>query len=330
VVRGALAAGALAFFYPYLFWIYTLPVAAAHLVRGDRRYGAAAATVTAAAVALQPRDFWGMLSDLARSDAMRALIEVKITEFSPITQEPLLALLVFLAGICATPFLPAASRRLGVPQLLMLFFAPAAVKYVRYLIDVELTLLFVICAGGLARLWVTPVARIGKFWATAARSALARLAVGRNSEVTRGEAVNLRPWIGFCAAVLAILVGYLGFERQREYRGLERVLAEVPRGSLVLTEFNLQYALLYVRPDLRLVPSCELGFPGEAIRTPYLRYFNEGDPCTLAAALGIDLFVGSSGMLLAPDRARCLERVGHTPIEGQFRSLTLWKTTISP
>ena len=329
-VRGALSAGALAFFYPYLFWIYTLPVAAAHLVRGDRSYGAAAVAATVAAVAVQPADFWGLLRDLARSEAVRALIDVKITEFSPATQEPLLALLVILPLVCAMPFLPAASRRIGVPHLLMLFFAPAAVKYVRYLIDVELTMLFVVCAGGLLPRWIPVVERIGAFWEHAAHNALARLPVGRNPDRGRVKVTNLRPWIGLGATALAVIVGLVGLERQGEYRDLEHALETIPPGSLVLTEFNPQYALLYVRPDLRLVPSCEIGFPAEAIRKPYIHFLNEGDPCALAAAVGADRFVSAGGLSLALEGTRCLERVDSPRLKGRFRSLALWKTTASP
>jgi len=325
-LRGIVATGLLGLCYPYLFWIYTLPVAVAHLWRGDRRFGAGTLVLTAAAVAVQPPGFWGLLEGLARSEGVRAAITVKINEFKPITAEPLLAGAVILALLCVLPFLPAASRRMGVPHLLMVFFVPAAAKYVRYMIDVELVLLFVICSAGMVEPVATALEKIGAFWLERLRALGARLGRGRRGGAARdGDGVNLRPAIAVISLVLVAVLAGVATKRHRDDAGLALALEAIPKGSLVLTEFNLQYRLLFVRPDLRLVPSCELGFPTETILADYRRFFDEGDPCGLAKAIDATWFVGAESMPFNPEKTACLGRkAGRAEVYGG-PAIALWR-----
>jgi hypothetical protein len=309
---GAAAAALLVALYPYLFWVYALPVAAAHLLRGDRRFGAGTLAVVVAGVALQPPGFWGLLGGLARAERVRATLAPGITEFTSVAAEPLLAGAVVALLACALPFLPGA-RRLGVPQLLMLFFAPASARYVRYLIDVELVLLFVILAAGMTAPLAARLEAIGAFWRARLGALAARMAPARARDAGDGSASDaagrpggLRGWIAVLGACVLALFGALEVRRAQGDVGLERALRAVPSGSRVLTDFNLQYRLLFVRPDLRLVPSCELGFAVDAVLSAYRAYLNDGDPCTLAGAVGAAWYVGPGLAGFDPERVACL------------------------
>lgn len=303
---GIVAAGALAALYPYLFWVYTLPVGVAHLLKGDRRFGAGTLVLTAAVAAAQPPGFRGLLAGLARAEAVRASLAPGITEFKSLAAEPLLAAAAVLVLLCALPSFPAA-RRLGVPQLLMIFFAPASVRYVRYLIDVELVLLFVIFGAAMTSALAGRLERIGSFWAAQARRA--RLALAPRAvrpAAANGGAFRARPLIAALGVAVLALAAVHEARRIREVGRLAQALETVPAGSLVLADFNLQYRLLFARPDLRVVPSCELGFASDAILPAYRAYFNEGDPCALAHAVGAGWFVGPAVPALAPERSGCL------------------------
>ena len=325
-LRGMVAAGILGVCYPYLFWVYTLPVAAAHLWRGDRRFGFGTLALTVAAVAVQPRGFWGLLEGLARSDGIRATLNVKIQEFKPITAAPSFAGAVILALLCVLPFLPAASRRMGVPHLLMIFFVPAAVKFVRYVIDVELVLLFVICSAGLIEPVAAALERIGSFWLGWLRELASRLGRGRPvAEAAGGDGVNLRPAIAVISLVLVAVLAGVASKRHRDDAGLARALEAIPKGSLVLTEFNLQYRLLFVRPDLQLVPSCELGFPSVTILADYRRFFDEGDPCGLAKTIDATWYVGPESIPLDPTKTACLGRKAGRVEVDSGPAIALWR-----
>jgi hypothetical protein len=74
----------------------------------------------------------------------------------------------------------------------------------------------------------------------------------------------------------------------------------------VITEFNLQYELLYARADLSLIPSCEIGFARDDIHDAYIAYMNRGEVCDLAAVSGAGFLVEKRTSYLDPDAAECM------------------------
>ena len=195
----------------------------------------------------------------------------------------------------------------------------------RYLIDVEMVMLFVICAGGLIEPVAARLELVGTFWLERLRPLWARLGRGGPAApASAGRGVNLRPAIAVTSLLLVALLAGVASERHRDDAGLAKVLETIPKGSLVLTTFNLQYRLLFVRPDLRLVPSCEMGFPTETILADYRRYLDKGDPCGLAQRIGAEWFVGPELMPFNPAKTSCLDRMagrtrgergsGHRPL----------------
>jgi hypothetical protein len=87
----------------------------------------------------------------------------------------------------------------------------------------------------------------------------------------------------------------------------------------VLTHFNLQYKTLFVRPDLRLIPSCEVGFAVNSIRKEYLDFLNEGKIVPLATKTGAQYFLENKKMYINPEDG-CLLR-----LVGRRGGMRIWK-----
>ena len=193
------------------------------------------------------------------------------------------------------------------------------------MIDVEMVMLFVICAAGLVEPIAARLERIGAFWLESLRTRWARL--GRSRPVApapAGHGVNLRPAIAVTSLILVALLAGVASKRHKDDAGLAKVLEAIPKGSLVLTTFNLQYRLLFVRPDLRLVPSCEMGFPAETILADYRRYIDKGDPCGLAQRIGAQWFVGPELMPFDPAKTACLDHIAGRSRQQGDQSISLW------
>jgi hypothetical protein len=101
-------------------------------------------------------------------------------------------------------------------------------------------------------------------------------------------------------------------------------LEPVPRASLVLTEFNLQYRILFARPDLALVPSSELGFPHPSIRDAYIAYVKQGRVCALADRIGARFLVDAPSHRLDPSDRACL-----APVR-EDSELRVWRVVLAP
>jgi hypothetical protein len=296
-VAGAASSGVLFFFYPYLAALYTVPAALAHLLRGSRAFAAGAAAATGLAIAVQPSAFWGLLVGLLRADRLRATLIPQIGEFgSALGQAGLWALLVALL-VVALPRFSAEARRLTVGHLLALAFLLPALKYGRYLLDAVLPLVFVVFAGEAMRVFSEPLGRVGEAW----RGLLRR----RERPDPARPGRSLLPLIAVAYLAVLAAAGLLSLRSHREAQRLQSLLEPVPRGALVLSQFNLQYLTLFVRPDLRLVPSSELGLPAAGIRDEYRAFFNRGEACPLAARIGAAFLLEGRAEYLDP-RSACL------------------------
>jgi hypothetical protein len=89
----------------------------------------------------------------------------------------------------------------------------------------------------------------------------------------------------------------------------------------VLTYFNLQYKILYLRPDLRIIPSCEIGFPKESIREEYLDFLNEGEILPLARKTNARFLLEPKNMYINPKDGEFLRLVKRK------HNLRIWEIT---
>ena len=305
-LRGALSSSLVLACYPYLAFVYTVPLAIAHALRGSRSFALGVAVATLVATVLAPQGQWTMLGALAQANLTRAATGLQIIELRSAAGEGAWIIMLLLLAALIAPRLPKAAFELRVPHVVAACFMPAAIMHVRYLADVVLVCLFVAHGADLTRLLRSIVG-----------DAVARWHALRGSPA--GPAQPERP----SPVLLAVLaLGYLAGagmlwqELGKQRRGLEarrRELARVPSGARVLTEFNTQYEMLFVRPDLSLVPSCELGVPSASVREPYIAYFARGRVCELAHAVGASHFVEARGKYIDPTDSACLQLLPEPP-----------------
>jgi hypothetical protein len=83
----------------------------------------------------------------------------------------------------------------------------------------------------------------------------------------------------------------------------------VPEGSLVLASFNMQYKTLYLRPDLRVIPSCEIAFTKTSVSKEYMSYFNEGLLAPISKKTGVKYFLEQKDVYIYPKEGRFLKLV---------------------
>lgn len=308
IVRGFLSAALLVTLYPYLAWMYVLAASAAHVWCGSRSFALGAMLASLVGAAFHPTEFAGLVAALAHSGAVRAEVAsgLVITEFTPLWQHPYTLVLASLAAWWLVPRLTRDARRLRTEHAIALCFLPVSVILARYFVDVVIPLMFV--AHG------------------ADAVAAVRLRAGASATGTNIASLS-RPSLPLSALLVlayAALVGALGVRSLHQHERLARGaddLAPIPHGSRVLTEFNLQYRMLYARPDLSLVPSSELGFPHPDIHDAYVAYMTHGRACTLARRIGATYLVDTpSHRLDAGDRA-CLRPL---PVNGDLR---IWRVT---
>jgi hypothetical protein len=306
-LRGLVSSGAVLFMYPYLGFIYTVPVAIAHAFRGSRSFAAGTALATAISFGLQPRSFYGLFVALLRSDSVRSrLPRHLIFELVPMTQHLALAAVVIGALLLLLPHAQPL-RRLRVEHVLMLLFAPVSLKYVRYFLDVEMCMAFVAYGADGVRACERALARVGADWARmlGLREPAAQQSVSGPPRRPR----LLRPLLAAAYVLVGVLLVVGCVQQYRELAHDAALISRVPPGSVVLTGFNEQYRILYNRPDLSLVPSCEIGFPRPDIESVYLAYFNRGRVCALARAISARYFLDARTNYLDPLDIGCLHMV---------------------
>ena len=100
------------------------------------------------------------------------------------------------------------------------------------------------------------------------------------------------------------------------------ILKPIPKGSLVLTDFNLQYKIIFLRPDLRLIPSCELGFTRDSISKEYINFLNEGILSQISKKTGAKYFIESKDIYLNPQDGRFLKLLKKN------RRFTVWSIEV--
>ena len=143
---------------------------------------------------------------------------------------------VFLIGfyvvmwLVLVPFLSTAVKRLRVEHILLVLFIPPSLKYIRYFVDVELCLLFVIYGGELVRVARAPLGRVAGYWRGVALSGLERWA---KQETQSGEAAtapdsgrrrSLLPIIASLYALLLVALGVVSYGHHVELRRFHQQL----------------------------------------------------------------------------------------------------------
>ncbi|OPX40883.1 MAG: hypothetical protein B1H13_05090 [Desulfobacteraceae bacterium 4484_190.3] len=316
VVRGALSSGILMFFYPYLAWFYTIPVAFAHFVKGDKRFAAGAVSLTLLFLYFQPLSFWGFQVALFKSDLVRNVLNTKIGEFNSTFNN--LPFYIYLSlFLILFPLFSGEVKKLNIRNILILIYLIPVLKYIRYFLDLTLPLLFVSFGREMLKVLIEPYRKLVSYWANAFSRALQRLKLPKMME-TAGSA-NIKPYLAIGYVFVFALLVHQSYENFTTFKKFRDDLSIIPTGSLVLSDFNLQYKILYLRPDLCVIPSCEMGFPARGIKKEYIEFMNKGKVAALARKTGAEFFLENRHMYVDPEDGKFLKLMGKSD------KLRVWK-----
>ncbi|MEJ2102637.1 MAG: hypothetical protein P8X68_22100 [Desulfobacterales bacterium] len=316
IVQGFLSSLFLAFFYPYLCWFYILPVAFTHYIRGDRKFALGAIALIVIFLLIQPPSFWGFQIALVNSDIVREAINAKISEFISILKY--FPFYLYLAGfIIIFPYFTENARRLNYVNVLILLYLIPSLKYNRYFVDIILPLLFISFGSEIVRIFLTPSQKFISSWRTVLKAWIANIKISRklmppetettNPETNPKPGRSLKPYIIVTYLVIFSLLFYINFRQIGSLKEFRDQMSPIPEKSLVLTSFNLQYKILFLRPDLRLIPSCEIGFARNTISKEYINFLNEGMLRQISQKTGAKYLLESKDIYLNPEDGRLLK-----------------------
>ena len=315
IIRGALSSAALTFFYPYLAWFYTIPTGFAHFLKGDKKFALGVISVTIVFLCLQPSSFWGFQLALLKSDLVRQEIVPKIGEFGSTFNN--ITFYVYLTGfLILYPLFPKKAKTLNYRNLLIIIYLIPAMKYIRYFIDITLPLLFISFGREILKASLKPYQGFTLRWGEMLKSGAQRLKsrlTPFTSITGRGKGagvipahLNLKPYIALGYALILTLLIFRNYNKLSSLREFQAGLSTIPRNSLILTDFSLQYKILYTRPDLTVIPSCEIGFAEEAIKKEYIDFLNKGKVAPLARKTGAEFLIENRRMYLDPEEGKML------------------------
>jgi hypothetical protein len=295
-IGGALSSAALTFVYPYLAWFYTIPAGLAHLLKGDKRFAVGAISLTILFLCLQPHPFWGFQAAIFSSGLTRDAINTQIGELCP-SYYGLSFYVCLILFFILYPLFSREAKKLNVADILIIIYLLPAVKYVRYFTDITLPLLFVAFGRETLAILLEPYRRLVSYWGNALISVLERMKLPRPRD---SGSINLKPYLAVGYIVIFAVFLHQNCDKIRSLERFKADISLIPAGALVLTDFNLQYKILYVRPDLRIIPSCEIGFPRANIRNEYIDFHKEGKIAALAGKTGAEFLVEYRHMYIDP------------------------------
>ncbi len=324
--RGLLSAGILIFLYPYLSWFYILPAAFCHFLRGDRRYALGILIPLGGFLALQPHSFWGLQLALLLSGSVRNEMGIQITELRSIS-DSFYGIVILGGYLLFYPHLHRGRRKILFGDLLALAFLLPSLLYIRTFVDVLLPIVFITHARPLVPLLAGKMLEIKAAWALfleegkpgrPLKGLLEKFHAGEAAEKS-GGGWSLKPII---AVLFALLIGIgvkANLDKIATLQETAELLAAVPENSIVLSSFNRQYLLLFLRPDLRIIPSSEAGLPAGSIRNEYVAFFKEGAFKELSRRTSAAFLIEGKDMYLDPGEGRFLEPLAR---KGEVR---LWR-----
>ena len=313
---GIFSSIALSFFYPYLSWFYTIPVAFAHLVRGSKKFAGGILLIAITFLYLQPPSFWKFQAALFSSGKIRSLLDNKISELAS-TWHSLLFYLFLVGFAVIYPKFRARAKKTHYRNLLIIIYLVPSLKYFRYFIDLMLPLLFVSFGKEILYIMLDPFQKLIADWKNILKNSFHKLSfkkqkkglskTAEHKEKTAG--ISLMPYIIIAYAFITAIFVYQNYEKFSALKKFKADLSCVPVGSLVLTDFGLQYKMLFVRPDLHIMPSCEIGFPKKEIKESYIDYQNNGEFIALACKTRAKFLVEQKKKYINPEDGRYLKLI---------------------
>jgi hypothetical protein len=320
-LQGFLSAAALIFLYPYLSWFYVLPVVAAHVLSGGRQFAIGALTAIGIFFALQPSSFWKFQIAIFSGGKIRNLLGVEISELAfamASAFEVFTVAAVFMLYPLARRLVPSAGYGLA---LLCIYLVPS-ILYRRTFFDIFLPVSFMLYARPLLVYLKSLRPAVNESWRRFAEETKGRFAAHvrfRAKQSPESSGPNIRPVLIVLFACLIFMVGHINLKQARSVADDESRLASIPRHATVLTSFNQQYRIHFVRPDLKTIPSCDISWPSPSIFNEYRDFIKNGRFIELAGLTSASHIVSAGDIHLDPAEGRYLEAVVNND------TLKVWK-----
>jgi hypothetical protein len=332
-LKGAVSAGALLFLYPYLSWFYILPVVFCHFLIGNKKYASGTLIVFVVFLLFQPLSYWNLQAGVFASGSIRNQMDASIAELS-ITFSSFYCVLVLIGLILSYPISHIGRKKLDYGDLLLLAYLLPSIIYIRTFIDVFLPLAFVTYSKCFISILNPKMSSTTAYWKTFLEDVRSEIfaklpprvliRINRLANSGRQSTVSLKPIILFLFAVLIAVVIKTNIDQFRVINETEKLLSNIPQSSTILSSFNQQYKILFVRPDLKIIPSSEIGMPIQAIRDEYIAFFKLGQFKNLASKTSASYLIEAKEDYLDPQESRFLQFVG------KYNKMTIWKILDSP
>jgi hypothetical protein len=317
-LKGALSAGALIFLYPYLSWFYILPVVFCHFLIGNRKYAVGALIVLVVFFLFQPPSFWNLQAGIFASGSFRKQMGANITELST-TFSSFYCGFVLIGLILSYPIFHVGRKKINYGDLLLLTYLLPSIIYIRTFIDVFLPLAFVTYSKNFMSILNPKLCSVKACWKTFLEEVRSEIfaklppriliRINRLANSRRQSTVSLKPIILFLFAVLIAVVIKTNFDQLRVINETEKLLSNIPQSSTILSSFNQQYKILFVRSDLKIIPSSEIGMPTQTIRDEYIAFFKLGQFKSLASKTAASYLIEAKEDYLDPRESRFLQFV---------------------
>jgi hypothetical protein len=139
------------------------------------------------------------------------------------------------------------------------------------------------------------------------------------SKRSRLTNLSLKPLLIFFYIVVIIFTLKTNYDQFETLRETEKLLAVIPNSQTILSSFNQQYQILFLRPDLKVIPSSEIGMPSSQIIAEYINFFKLGRFKDLSDKTGATYLIEGKDIYIDPRESKHLELIGG------HKKLKIWK-----
>lgn len=311
VAKAVISAGLLTFVYPYLAWFYIVPASIGHILTGNKKFGIASAVFTIIFLLIQPESFWGLQVALFESAKLRQFLNMDITEFK--NSFSILSTALFAVSFLVFfPLLFNRNEKTAYGNYLLAAYAIPSLFFVRYMVDVFMPLTFIVYGKNIYLIFFKLTDHILEKWKkflaeTSYCKILSYKLFFFFNNKSASNPLIFRSTLVFLFFILSVLIVNINLKQLQDLINLDKTLQGIPLKTTLLTTFNQQYQLLFVRPDLRLIPSCEIAFFNDQIKQEYKNFFADGQFYRLAKKLNVKYLIEAQDMYIDPNDARNLK-----------------------
>jgi hypothetical protein len=330
--RGSVYAAILIFLYPYLSWFYIIPVAFCHFFLGNKKFCGGILTVLFAFLILQDPSFWKLQLGIFSSASVREKMGMNISELS-FTLNSFYCIFILITITLCYPISHTETRKMNFGDLLLAVYFLPSIMYFRTFVDILSPIAFVIYSRSIILFLKSVLPNILEPWklfsSNIISSIFTRMPSGlivwlKNRTFKEQSGISLKPLLSVLYGILILFLVKINIDQLKNVNETEKFLSIIPKNSTILCSFNQQYNILFVRPDLKIIPSSEVGMPSPKIRNEYIDFFKLGLFRSLASKTSANYLIEARDMYLNPTDTRHLELIGNQD------KLSIWKILSSP